>query len=214
MVGDLERELIDVSMPITRNMAVYKNKEENRPRLEVTGNPRTGVTESVIKLNLHTGTHLEFPLHMIPGGDDSAGYSLKDMIIPCKVLDFTSVQEMITIAELKEKEIGKNDFILLKTKNSFSHSFDPEFIFLEKSGAKYLVQRRIKGVGIDSLGIERNQPDHPTHKILLKNKVIIIEGLRLENVQEGFYTMFAAALNIPGAEASPVRVLLRSQSGD
>ncbi len=211
-MDDLKGKLLDVSMPITRDMTVYKNREEKRPQLEVLSNPRTGVTESVLHLYLHTGTHVDVPLHMIPGGDDIAGYNLNDMVTPCKVLDFTGIQEMVTITELKEKEIEKDDFILLKTGNSFrsihNNIFNYDFVYLEKSGAEYLVRQGIKGVGIDSLGIERNQPGHPTHKILFNNKVIIMEGLLLKDVKEGLYTMFAAPLKIPGAEASPVRVLL------
>ena len=71
-----------------------------------------------------------------------------------------------------------------------------------------LASRKIKGVGIDSLGIERNQPDHATHKILLGNGIHILEGLRLKNVKEGEYTLIAAPLNIKNVEASPVRALL------
>jgi kynurenine formamidase len=36
----------------------------------------------------------------------------------------------------------------------------------------------------------------------------IIEGLRLKDVQEGEYFMFAAPINIIGAEAAPVRAVL------
>ena len=83
-----------------------------------------------------------------------------------------------------------------------------DFIYLAESGARYLVDKGVRGVGIDALGIERNQLGHPTHKLLLANGIYILEGLRLKEVKEGSYTLIAAPLNIIGVEASPVRALL------
>ena len=64
------------------------------------------------------------------------------------------------------------------------------------------------GVGIDSLGIERDQPGHPTHRILFSAGILILEGLRLEHVPAGEYLMVAAPLKITQAEAAPVRAVL------
>ena len=64
------------------------------------------------------------------------------------------------------------------------------------------------GVGIDALGIERNQPGHPTHKILLGAGIVILEGLRLKGVPEGDYFLAAPPLKLNGYEAAPVRAAL------
>ena len=55
-----------------------------------------------------------------------------------------------------------------------------------------MVEKGVIGAGIDSLGIERNQPNHETHKTLLSNKIMILEGLRLKHVEEGPYVLIAA----------------------
>lgn len=86
--------------------------------------------------------------------------------------------------------------------------FDFEFVYLDKSGALYLKEKEIVGVGIDALGIERSQPDHETHKILLEAGIVILEGLRLKDVEEGEYFLYAAPLKIKGAEAAPTRAVL------
>jgi arylformamidase len=82
------------------------------------------------------------------------------------------------------------------------------FVYLEKSGAEYLAQLNVKGVGIDSLGIERAQANHSTHHILMSKNIIIIEGLRLAKVDEGIYQMYALPLKIKGADGAPARVIL------
>lgn len=203
-------KVIDISMPIHPDMMVYKNKEEKRPKLIITRNFEngSGIRETKVELELHTGTHMDTPLHMIEGGQDSSFFQVKDMIVPCKVLDFTDVKDGITKKDLEKHDIQRGDFILLKTQNSDSNDFQPDFIYVKESGAKYLAQIGIKGVGIDSLGIERSQPDHATHKLLLGSGIHILEGLRLKGVGEGRYTLIAAPLNIRNVEASPVRALL------
>ena len=79
-----------------------------------------------------------------------------------------------------------------------------------RRGAAYLAQQKIKAVGIDYLGIERNQPDHATHTILMEANIGILEGLRLAAVQPRYYTLIALGLYTIGLEAAPVRAVLIS----
>ena len=76
------------------------------------------------------------------------------------------------------------------------------------SGAEHLADLGVKAVGIDYLGIERNQPDHATHTTLLENEVAIIEGLRLEHVEPGVYFLCCFPLAVQGLESAPARAVL------
>lgn len=203
-------KIIDISMPIHYEMPVYKHREQKRPKLSITRNFEngTGARETKIEMDLHTGTHMDAPLHMIEDGQDSSFFRVEDMVVPCRVLDLTDVADGITGDDLKKHDIRQGDFILLKTKNSFEEDFQMDYIYLKEDGAKYLADIGIKGVGIDALGIERSQPNHATHRMLLGNGIHILEGLRLKDVEEGLYTLIAAPLNISNVEASPVRALL------
>ncbi|GAB6099949.1 hypothetical protein JCM16358_18280 [Halanaerocella petrolearia] len=58
----------------------------------------------------------------------------------------------------------------------------------------------VSGVGIDALGIERNQPEHLTHKVLLTNGVKILEGINLTEVSSGEYTLICPPLQIKKGE--------------
>lgn len=202
-------KIIDISMPITHDMPVYKGKEEKRPNLTVQSDFTTGSAfESRIDMNMHTGTHLDRSLHMIPDGTRIESLDLEKVITKCKVLDLTNVKEKITAEDLKEKDIKEGDFVLFKTRNSFENILEGDFVFLEKSGAEYLRDKKIKGAGTDGLGIERSQPNHETHKTLMEIDGVIIEGLRLKEVEEGEYFLFAAPIYIVGAEAAPLRAVL------
>lgn len=202
-------KIYDISMPIEYNMPVYKGKKEKRPQIKVDSDFQHGkIYESRIEMNLHTGTHLDRPLHMMEGGNTMETLDVKDLITKCKVMDLTKVREMITAEDLKDKGIEQGDFILFKTRNSFENILESEFVYLERTGAKLLTECKVKGVGIDSLGIERNQPDHETHLQLMNQGIHILEGLRLKDISEGEYFLIATPLNIIGAEAAPVRAIL------
>ena len=198
--------MYDVTGTIYEEMTVYKNKPEKQPKLnQVT----TGyVTETRLELDVHTGTHIDAPLHMVVDGDTFETIPMDDLVGQCKVFDLTQVDDGISKKDLERFEIQKDDFVFLKTKNSYEETFNFDFIYLAQDGAEYLSQLGVRGVGIDTLGIERSQEGHPTHKTLFAKKIIIIEGLRLKEINQGEYFMVAAPLKLVGTDGSPARVLL------
>ncbi|WP_096199785.1 cyclase family protein [Bacillus sp. FJAT-45350] len=199
-------KMYDITVPIYDGMPVYKNKPEKQPKLETKTNGY--VTESRLSLDVHTGTHIDAPLHMVNDGETFETIEMDKLVGPCKVFDFTELDGGIKKEHLEGLDIEENDFILFKTKNSYDKEFNFDFIYLAECGAKYVAEKGIRGVGIDSLGVERSQEGHPTHKTLFGNRIIIIEGLDLKEVEQGSYFMVAAPLKLSGTDASPARVLL------
>ncbi len=199
----------DISMPIQLGMPVYKNYPDKTPSFEVirTFEQHT-VFETNITMNLHTGTHLDFPKHTLPQGGTSTGHDLTALIGSATVIDLTHVDGGITREDLEPVSIQPGDFVLFKTKSSWDETFNPEFIYVSLSAAKYLVERQVRGVGVDALGVERAQPGHPTHDLLLSNNIIILEGIQLKDVPAGTYKMTCLPLHIVGVEALPVRAIL------
>lgn len=205
--------IYDISMTIEETMMVYKNKQENRPILTIVKQlPHDSSTESVIQMNVHTGTHIDAAAHMKVNGKTIESIELDKLMMPCRVLDLTHVEGGITQEDLSKHQIEAGSFVLFKTKNSYEESFSPDFIYLTKGGAAYLAAKPIVGVGIDSLGIERSQPAHDTHTILMDRGIIIIEGLRLKDVPSGEYGLCALPLKIKGADGGPARVVLIEKS--
>jgi arylformamidase len=199
-------KVYDITVPIYKGMPVYKNKPEKQPTFNTVTNGH--VTESRITMDAHTGTHIDAPLHMINDGDTFESIDLNHLIGDAKVFDLTNVNEGITVEDIKDLDIQKGDFVLFKTKNSFDEEFNFEFIYLAESGAKFLAEKGVRGVGIDALGVERAQEGHPTHKTLFRSNIIVIEGLTFKDVEAGTYHMVAAPLKLVGIDASPARVLL------
>lgn len=203
--------IYDVSMAITSKMTVYKNKEEKVPQFSTLSTFETGSSyESVLAMSLHTGTHMDYPLHMVKEGAVSTEAIAEGLIGFVKV--FETHQDVIDEAFIQQCDLQKGDVVFFKTRNSDIETFDFDFVYVDQTAAKALAMIGIKGVGLDALGIERAQDGHPTHKILLGANIFIIEGLRLKEVPEGRYELMALPLKIIGVEALPMRVLLKTTS--
>ena len=205
-------KIYDISMEISEQMPVYKDLESKKPRfINVSNHTENEHYETDIHMNVHSGTHVDFNLHMLKDGATSSEALISNYISEARVLDLSYVLERIEKENLVHLGIKKNEFILLKTRNSQEDKFNPEFVFLAESAAIYLSEIGIKGVGIDALGVERSQKGHPTHKHLMAKNIIILEGLRLKDISVGSYTLIALPLKLKGLDASPVRAVLIGQ---
>ncbi len=203
--------IIDISMLIKAGMPTYRDRPEKAPlRTWAARLPHDSVNESVYTINMHTGTHLDAPLHMTDGGQTTAeALPLERLITKAKLFDLSHVEDGIEEKDLAGLDIAEGDFVLLKTKNSSDpRSGGVNFIYLKESGANYLAQKKVNGVGIDALGIERDQPGHKSHHALLDRDIIILEGLVLSDASPGEYTLIALPLKLDGAEGAPTRAVL------
>lgn len=201
--------IYDITQTIDEHMTVYKNKQEKRPIFQVVrDHPLGGVRESTITLDVHTGTHLDAPLHMQPNGETIDNMPLNRLVTECKVIDLEYLDRGITSEDLRGHDIVRGDVVLFRTRNSLEDFFNPDFIYLTEEGARYLVAQGVIGIGTDGLGIERAQPGHPTHHLLFKADIYILEGLALKDVAAGIYQLVALPLKLKGLDAAPVRAIL------
>jgi len=154
------------------------------------------------------------PYHFIEGGKKSDDFDLehffmKAIVIECRCPAIErKFLESVEIAENIKAVLFKTNNYLLYRKKKFSKNYT----YLDVNGAKFLVEKKIKLVGIDYLSIEKyGENEFPVHKILLGNNVLILEGLNLEHIKEGKYDLFAIPIKISGVEALPVRAFLKEE---
>jgi arylformamidase len=211
-----QMKIFDISWPISTATTGYKDKNVVAIQTVKDFN-RDGARETTITLSSHTGTHVDAPAHFLKDGK-SIDEILPDRTIgECVVIDCSDCSDAITYEDLEERlfSVGEDDIVLLKTTNSdrlATDPFDPHFVYLHESGARFLAEKRIKAVGIDYLGIERGQPDHQTHTTLMHADIVVIEGLRLQAVKAGHYLLICLPLNVIGTEAAPARAILIKNS--
>lgn len=207
-------KIIDISWPLSERTTGYKD----RSVLQVTHRKtyeNDKINETSVLLDAHGGTHVDAPYHMNADGKTIDQIPLERLCGNAIVIDCTQEFECITADALRMHEIKQGHIVLCKTKNSlraYDAPFDPEFVYLHESGAQYLREKKIKAFGIDYLGLERSQPSHPSHKLLLENNIGVIEGLRLAHVDTGLYEAFILPLALAGLDAAPARAILISRS--
>lgn len=201
---------IDISWPITQDMTTYKDardvKLENIFTFE-----NDGYRKSRLELTTHTGTHIDAPSHFLKNGGSVESISLQTLNGPCCVLDFSYIENKIIAEDLYEKPIPEGARVLFKTKNSDLNStaaFNKNFVALDPSAAQFLVSCGIQCFGFDYLGIERDDRQHPVHKLFMNAGITILEGLRLGHVRPALYNLICLPLHIPYFDGAPVRAIL------
>ena len=164
---------------------------------------------------VHYGTHVDAPIHFIPGGADVASLDLAVLMGPCHVAHVDEGADAIGPAELERLNIPDGCFrLLVRTRNSRlwdnpAHPFHTDFTAFTPEGAQWLADRGVRLVGIDYLSVQRfHDPEPVTHRILLGAGVIAVEGLDLRGVAPGAYHLTCLPLKLIGADGSPCRAVL------
>jgi len=204
--------LIDVSVPLDSNTPTYPR---NTP-FTIEPMQRTGKGDhanvSTLHMSAHSGTHVDAPWHSLDSGARSESLSLDVMVGPARVVEVPTPHG-ITADDLAPLNLSGAERVLLKTANSRlwgSPDFHADFVGVTDTGARHLVERGVKLVGIDYLSVEVfRTPGAPAHHILLGAGVVIIEGLNLRDVEPGTYELFCLPLRIIGCDGAPARVVLR-----
>ena len=206
-------KLIDVSVPIDSTLATYPG---NTPfSLEAIKRIAKGDSSNVstIHMSAHAGTHVDAPRHFFDAGHGVESLPLEMLCGRARVVEVTT-RGHITADDLAELDLRDDIRLLLKTRNSRlwgTPEFDRTFIGVAESGARYLVNRGIKVLGVDYLSVEPfKTPGAPAHHALLSAGTIVIEGLNLRDVAPGSYEMFCLPLALVGADGAPARVVLRA----
>jgi arylformamidase len=198
-------------VPISSEMPVYPG--DPRISIEVRESIAKGAPCNVssISLGSHTGTHIDPPYHFIDSGIKVDQIPLNLLIGRTRVVETTA--KCIDKSVLKGIELDDCIRLIFKTRNSYlwnSNSFAQDYVYVTPEAAEILVTSGIKLVGIDYLSIEQyGSTTFQTHKTLLGNGVIIIEGLNLAEVDPGNYEMICLPLKIKDADGAPARVILR-----
>lgn len=219
----ISRSFHDLTNIIHKDMLVYPGdpQPDFQPMLTIEEN---NVNVSKIILGSHTGTHVDAPVHFEIKGEGISEVSLDKFIGETVILDMSNPSyppsdndRGITANEFEKYSniVKKGDIVLLYTGSNdpsrTTENITKEFCYIEQSGAEWIVNRGIKCIGIDSLSVEKyNSVTPSTHKILLSNRIGIIENLSPELnklVGDRFY-LICTPLPLKGIDGSPARVLL------
>ncbi len=169
---------------------------------------------SRLTASVHSGTHVDAPHHFLNDGRTVEQLPLDVLTGPCYVMQLPDDVETITANTLDGMALPAGTIrILFGTRNSryWAHgetTFQENFVAITEDGAHWLVEHGIRLVGVDYLSVAPFADSAPTHKVLLRNGVVILEGLDLSSAPRGFYDLYCLPLKLLDADGSPARAIL------
>ncbi|MDQ2679952.1 MAG: cyclase family protein [Candidatus Eremiobacteraeota bacterium] len=202
----LPKRIYDLSQPVFNNCPQYPDTNPRPAEIRLFYMLAVqGVNKEIVQISTHTGTHCDAPYHFFEDGLTIDQVPLETYIGPGTILDLRhkplgSAIERVDIEPLADR-VEPGDIVLLNTggghRRSNSKAFLMEYVYLSGGAAQFLVDRGVKGVGIDAVSMGGyNDPAHsgPPHKILLANGKFIVEELYFpDEVMDGEKRLFVTA---------------------
>lgn len=155
-----------------------------------------------LETGLHTGTHMDAPLHYIKKGFTIDLIDLNNFIGKAKVIH-ESEQVINPTGPLEEIVIINTNW----HKNWGSDSYFVDYPYLSMEFTERLIENNVKGIAIDTCSVDKPDEDK-IHRKLLKNNIWIVENIANSGKLKGkCYKSYFIPLKIE-AEASPVRAFV------
>jgi arylformamidase len=211
---ELTMTIYDISLSISPNLPTWPG--DPALKLEQYESIDKGALYNATQMSssVHLGTHVDAPRHFIRDGSTVEQLPLEVLTGPCYVAQLPDGIDAITSEVLERTEItSAMKRVLFGTSNSHywargESKFQTDFVAITEDGAEWLVERGVQLVGIDYLSVAPYSESIPTHTVLLKAGVVIVEGLNLSNIMRGFYDLYCLPLKIVGSDGAPARAIL------
>lgn len=179
--------------------------------------------DSWLSMFAHSGTHLDCPRHISQSGRTADQMPLEQFTGDACVLDFTAkgADGAIGAGDLDKYAslVREGDIVLIHTGWTDAHWSSDHYLyhspFLTGDGARWLVDKKVKAAGFDSLQEEEvkkipdNVPEnYVVHRTLLGNGIIQIEHMtNLGAIPSERCHVAAFPLKLVGVEGSPTRAV-------
>ena len=214
-------KLIDLSVAVNTNTL---SPPSTNIRLELTQHHRGPGFWQVSSVNqgLHTGAHIDSPLHVFKDGITTAEISLEQVVGEALVVDlsFVGANHKVTIDDLRRGGAGqvkKGDIVLLRTDwTDKMYGKWPDYFtqspFFPPESAEWLVGKGPKSIGFDFFEEycarlpEFTSEDFPMHRVILGAGIVIMEGItNLGALPRRRVPFYAPFYKIEGTEGAPAR---------
>ena len=205
-------KIYDLSHQISEKMPVFPGEKEPVINVQSTYSENGYLTHEIC-FNTHVGTHIDSPAHIIEKGKKLE--DLKPEKYFGKAFSYMhNGSEKIEKSEFEEIEgiISSVDFLIINTgwyKFWRSEKYFSGYPVMTVEAARYLCGFNLKGIGVDTISVDRIESDElPVHKTLLKNETIIVENMtNLDNIKSKIFFLSVMPLNVKDTESMPARAV-------
>ena len=202
-------EIIDISPLISPRIGVWPGDTPFSREVLLDMHDGANLTLSTIHTTVHLGAHTDAPNHYAKSGEGIAARPLELYYGPCQVMEVTIPRGERILPENLPSEI-KAPRLLLKT-GSFPdpNHFNEDFNSLSPELVEWLHNHGVRLIGIDTPSVDLfSDKELLSHNAIASRNMAILEGVVLEEVPSGAYTLVALPLKLEACDASPVRAAL------
>lgn len=170
------------------------------------------VNVSELRSSPHVGTHADAPLHVRNGWPASHQLPLEPFLGTALVFTIDPEQPTILPAQLGRLPGGRIERLLLRSGQSIAAgSFPESWPALGVEAVRMLLEHGLRLLGVDSPSVDsRTSTTLEVHDALFAGGAYNLENLDLRGIDDGEYELIALPMKVTGADAAPVRAVLRN----
>lgn len=211
--------VLDVTVPFSPAVPTWPSHPPTAvdPMTRIAAGDRSNVSR--LSISSHAGTHLDANWHFIDDGRRLLDIPLDRWCGPCWLAAIPDDVPVVEPDHLQAAGIPPGtERLLLRTRNSREwagwdgetpRSFREDYVGVSPAGARWLVARGVRLLGIDYLSAGPYGPaNRETHVTLLGNDVLIVETLDLSAADPGPWDLVCLPLKLAIGDGAPCRVLL------
>lgn len=191
IIHDISRDTI--------NTPVYDGDPETRAERIKSIDNGDGYNLTEISMSVHSGTHIDAPLHFYDEGSSIDNIRLNTFFGKCTVI---SVSGILTGEDMERLLPYCKRRVLFHGEGK---------TFISHSAAIVLAESRVVLVGTDAASIAPSFDEERTHRELARAGIVILENLNLSAIDDGEYDLCAFPIKLGGLEAAPCRAIILEQ---
>lgn len=206
----MKTKIYDLTPKISPRLGVFPGDQAFRREVALSMKTGANLELSRIISTVHLGAHADAPSHYHVDGQGISERAVTRYLGKAQVIRVQGLKprERVRVEHIQQAILAPRVLIDTQTFpdpekwNSDFSSFSPELL-------EWLSDQKVSLVGIDTPSVDpEDSKALEAHQILRKRDLAVLEGLLLQNVPEGIYTLIALPLPIEDGDASPVRALL------
>lgn len=202
--------IFDISQRLHADVPLWPGEPAFELRRHATISEQCPVNVGALHTPLHAGTHADAPFHYDPDGATSADCELAPYLGPCVLLDVRHARGRVEIEDVDWSAVAGAERVIFRTYARFPEQWDSNFTAIAPEVIARLRAAGVRLIGTDAASLDPEQSKTmDAHHEIRAGDMRILEGLVLDDVPPGRYELIALPLKIAGADASPVRAVLR-----
>lgn len=179
---------------------------------------KDGWNASTLHLYSHVGTHMDAPMHFEINNQTIDKIPVQRLVSEAWVVNLTHIapSSLLTVEDMESiaDKIQEGQSLILHTgwsKKLYTDAYRHKLPRISKELANWMGDKGIGLLGVEPPSVaDVNNIDEVTeiHTILMKNDIIILEGLaNLHKISEEKITLIALPLKVENGDGAPARVL-------